>query len=210
MQPMTTVQAKQVFIKQVMPQIEAIKNNIKRQLYIKRLSELTGIDEEHFAPRRIYEAGNGTQKADTAKAVIEKKVINACIARPELLHHFHGKEVLNYIKNEDIREIMTRMVTCFEQDNTINVRDFVEVFDKEDLRNLVLSAAFDPIPGSAEEPEKVLLDYMRHIERQFFREKSKKITEKLAEAESKGDVAAIAELLKQKAQVLTHIKNNFL
>ena len=210
MQPMTTVQAKQAFIKQVMPHIEAIKDNIKRQLYIKRLSELTGIDEEHFAPRRVYEAGNGTQKADTAKAVIEKKVINACIARPELLHHFHGKEVLSYIKDEDIREIMTRMVTCFEQDNTINVRDFVEVFDKEDLRNLVLSAALDPMPGSAEEPEKVPLDYMRHIERQFFREKSKKITEKLAEAESRGDAAAISELLKQKAQVLTHIKNNFL
>ena len=40
---------------------------IKRQFYIKRLSELTGVEEKHFAPKRIYEAGNGTQKADTAK-----------------------------------------------------------------------------------------------------------------------------------------------
>jgi len=43
-----------------------------------------------------------------------------------------------------------------------------------------------------------------------FSEQSKKLTEKLAEAERKGDAAAITELLEQKRQVLTHIKNNFL
>ena len=66
------------------------------------------------------------------------------------------------------------------------------------------------VPENADDPEIVFMDYFRHIERQFFREKSKKITEKLAEAENKGDAAAITELLEQKKQVLTHIKNNFL
>jgi len=210
-QAMTTIQGKQVFIKQVMPHIEAIKDVIKRQLYIKRLSELTGINEEHFIPKRIYEAGNRTQKATSAKAVIEKKVINACIARPELLQHFHGREVLNYIKNADIREVMTKMVTRFKEDNKFNVRELIEMLDKEDLKSLVLDAAFDnSVPESGDEPEKVLFDYFKHIERQFFMEKSKRITEKLAEAESKGDAAAVTELLEQKKQVLTHIKNNFL
>ncbi len=209
-QPMTAIQAKQVFIRQVLPFIGAIKDGLKRQLYIKRLSELTGIDEEHFAPRRTYEAVTGTQKAGAAKAVIEKKVINACISCPELLHYFHGKEVLNYIKDPDIREVMTKMVACFERDNELNVRDFIEILEKEDLKSLVLDAAFDRVPESSDGPEKVVMDYFRHIERQYFREKSKGITEKLAEAEGKGDAAAVTELLEQKKQVLTHIKNNFL
>ncbi len=209
-QTMSTVQGKQVFIKQVMPHIDAIRDIIKRQLYIKRLSELTGIDEEHFASKRIYEAGEGSVKADTARAVIERKVINACIARPELLQHFNGKEVLHYIKDADIREIMTKMIACFEQDRTLNVRNFIDMLDKEDLKGLVLDAAFDSVPENADEPEKVLFDYFKHVERQFFREKSRRITEKLAEAESKGDAAAVTELLEQKKQVLTHIKNNFL
>ena len=38
----------------------------------------------------------------------------------------------------------------------------------------------------------------------------KKQNKELAEAESKGDAAAVTELLEQKKQVLTHIKNNFL
>lgn len=207
---LSTVRGKQVFIKQVMPHIEAIRDTIKRQLYIKRLSQLTGVEEEHFAPKKIYGAVSGTEKTDTAKAVIEKKVINACIARPELLQHLHGKEELEYIKNADVREIMAKMLTWFERGNTLNVRDFIDVLDKEDLKALVLDAAFDRIPEDADEPEKVFLDYFRHIERQFFRDKSKKITEKLAEAETKGDAAAITELMEQKKQVLAHIKNNFL
>lgn len=102
------------------------------------------------------------------------------------------------------------MVTCFEQEKNLDVRNFIETLDKEDLKGLVLDAAFDKAEVDPDEPERVLLDYFKYIERQFFREKSKKITEKLAEAEKLGDATAVTELLEQKRQVLTHIKNNFL
>jgi len=207
---MTTLQGKQAFIRQVMPHIDAIRDRVKRRLYVKRLSELTGVEEEHFAGTRTYEVRGGTPGADAAKGMIERKVINVCMARPELLEYFKGKEVLHYIRDDDVREIITRMVTCFEQGRNLDVKNFIETLDKEDLKGLVLKAAFDEAGVDPDEPEKVLLDYFRHIERQFFREKSKKITEKLAEAERSGDAAAVTELLEQKRQVLTHIKNNFL
>jgi DNA primase len=207
---MTTLQGKQAFIRQVMPHIDAIRDRVKRRLYVKRLSELTGVEEEHFAGTRTYEVRNGAPRADAVKGVIERKVINVCMARPELLEYFKGKEVLRYIRDDDVREVMTRMVTCFEQGKNLDVKNFIETLDKEDLKGLVLNAAFDEAGAGPDEPEKVLLDYFRHIERQFFREKSKKITEKLAEAERSGDAAAVTELLEQKRQVLTHIKNNFL
>ncbi|MBP7529430.1 MAG: toprim domain-containing protein, partial [Syntrophorhabdaceae bacterium] len=207
---MTTVRGKQVFIRQVMPHIDAISDRVKKRLYIKRLSELTGVEEEHFPGGRSYEMNNGVVRADSTKSVIEKKVINVCITRPDLLQFFEGKEVLHYIKDADVREVMTRMVSCFEQERNLDVRNFIETLDKEDLKGLVLDAAFGDGHMDPDEPEKVLLDYFKHIERQFFREQSKKLTEKLAEAERKGDAAAITELLEQKRQVLTHIKNNFL
>ncbi len=207
---MATLRGKQAFIMQVMPHIEAIRDRVKRRLYVKRLSELTGVEEEHFAGTRTYEVRDGVPRANAAKGMIERKVINACMARPELLGFFKGKEVLCYIRDDDVRELITRMVTCFEQGKNLDVKNFIETLDKEDLKGLVLDAAFDEAGAGPDEPEKVLLDYFRHIERQFFREKSKKITEKLAEAERSGDAAAVTELLEQKRQVLTHIKNNFL
>jgi len=208
---MTTLQGKQVFIKQVMPHIDAIRDRVKRRLYVKRLSELTGVEEEHFAGTKVYDVNsNGAARAGGTKGAIEKKVINVCMTRPELLETFKGREVLNYIKDADVREVITKMIACFEQEKGLDVRSFIEILDREDLKGFVLDAVFDKTQVDPDEPERVLLDYFRHVERQFFREKSKKITERLAEAERSGDTAAVTELLEKKRQVLTHIKNNFL
>jgi len=207
---MTTVQGKQAFIKQVVPHIDAIRDGVKRRLYVKRLSELTGVEEGHFVGKRSYEVSEGPATAQGSKGVIEKKVINACFAHPDLLEYFKGKEVLRYIKDADVREVISKMVDCFEEERHLDVRGFIEKLDKESLKGLVLDAVFDAVALSSNEPEKVLADYSKHIERQFFKEESKRITEKLADAEKRGDEEAILRLLKQKRQVLTHIKNNFL
>ncbi len=207
---MTTVQGKQAFIKQVVPHIDAIRDGVKRRLYVKRLSELTGVEEGHFVGKRSYEVSEGPAAAQGSKGVIEKKVINACFAHPDLLEYFKGKEVLSYIKDADVREVISKMVNCFEEERHLDVRGFIEKLDKESLKGLVLDAVFDAVALSSDEPEKVLTDYSKHIERQFFKEESKRITEKLADAEKRGDEEAILRLLKQKRQVLTHIKNNFL
>lgn len=208
---MTTVRGKQVFIRHVLPHIEVIRDRVKRRLYIKKLSELTGVEEEYFVRKRQYEPGEeGVVETDRPKGAIEKKIINVCIARPDLLEYFKGKEVLDYIKDEDVREVISKMVTCFEEERHLDVRNFIERLDKEDLKGLVLKAAFDDTVSGQDESEKVLSDYFKHIERQYLKEESKKITEKLADAEKRGDREAIVELLEQKRQVLTHIKNNFL
>lgn len=208
---MTTVRGKQVFIRHVLPHIEVIRDRVKRRLYIKKLSELTGVEEEYFVRKRPYEPSEeGVAEPERPKGAIEKKIINVCIARPDLLEYFKGKEVLDYIKDEDVREVISKMVTCFEEERQLNVRNFIERLDKEDLKGLVLKAAFDDTGSGHDESERVLSDYFKHIERQYFKEESKRITEKLADAEKRGDREAIVELMEQKRQVLTHIKNNFL
>ncbi|HOW54768.1 MAG TPA: DNA primase [Syntrophorhabdaceae bacterium] len=209
-QDLGTVQGKQAFIRQVVPHIDAIRNGVKRRLYVKRLSELTGVEEGHFAGRGSYVMSEGPAPAQGAKGVIEKRVISACFTHPDLLEQFKEKEVLRYIKDIDVREVISKMVACFEEERCLEVRGFIEKLDKEALKTLVLDAVFDSVESGPGEPDKVLSDYFKHIEGQFFKEESKRITEKLADAEERGDDEAIAELLKQKRQVLTHIKNNFL
>ena len=205
-----TVQGKQAFIRQVVPHVNSIRDRVKRRLYVKRLSELTGVEEGHFAGREPYGAGEGPILPQRTKGAIEKRVINACFTHPDLLGQFKEKEVLRYIKDSDVREVISKMAACFEEERCLEVRGFIEKLDKEALKGLVLDAVFDNVALGSGEPEKVLSDYFKHIERQFFKEESKRITEKLAHAEERGDEEAIAELLKQKRQVLTYIKNNFL
>ena len=137
-------------------------------------------------------------------------MINACMINPRLLEPYKGKEVLSYIKNNHVREILSRLLIHVEEKQNFEVYSFVQTLENDELRSLVLDAVFDSTEFDEDEPEKIFIDYFKHIEKQFFKEESKKITEKLSEAERIGDEKEIIKLLEQKRQVLAYMKNNFL
>lgn len=205
-----TPEGKGSLIKAVMPHVEAIRNSVTRRLYIKRISELTGVEENHFVDSHNERMAGSSKSGTESKGIIEKKVINACMANPRLLEPYKGKEVLSYIKDDHVREILTRLLIHVEEKQDFEVHSFVQTLENDDLRSLVLDAIFDSTEFIEEEPERVFFDYFKHIEKQFFKEESKKITKKLSEAERRGDEKEIIELLEQKRQVLTYMKNNFL
>jgi len=123
---------------------------------------------------------------------------------------YKGKEVLSYIKNHHLKEILSRILVHSEEKQNFEVHSFLQTLENDDLRSLVLDAVFDSVESVEDETEKVFFDYFKHIERQYFKEESKKITEKLSEAERRGDEKEIIKLLEQKRQVLAYMKNNFL
>jgi formate dehydrogenase maturation protein FdhE len=193
-----------------MPYVEAIRNSVTKRLYIKRISELTGVEENHFVGPQNERMAGSSQSATESGGIIEKKVINACMTNPRLLEPYKGKEVLSYIKNHHVREILSRLLVHVEEKQNFEVYSFVQTLENDDLRSLVLDAVFDSTEFVEDEPEKIFFDYFKHIEKQFFKEESKKITEKLSEAERRGDEKEIIKLMEQKRQVLTYMKNNFL
>lgn len=208
---MKTPEGKNLFIKAVLPYVRAIRNTVTRRLYVKRISELTGVEESHFAHLQNEETGVIRNDNDSSKGVIvEKRVINACMTNPCLLEPYKGKEVLSYIKNRHVREVLSRILHHVEEKRDFEVHSFIQTLEDDDLRSLVLDAVFHSAEFIDDEPEKVFFDYFRYVEKQFFKEESKKITARLSEAERRGDEKEIAELLKQKRQVLTYMKNNFL
>ena len=205
-----TPEDKSSLIKAVLPYVEAIRNSVTRRLYIKRIAELTGVEENHFVDPHNGRMAGSSQSITESGGIIERKVINACMTNPRLLEPYKGKEVLSYIKNDHVREILSRLLIHVEEKQNFEVHSFVQTLENDDLRSLVLDAIFDSAEFVDDEPEKVFFDYFKHIEKQFYKEESKKITEKLSEAERRGDEKEIIKLLEQKRQVLTYMKNNFL
>jgi DNA primase len=202
---MKTPEGKRTFIDEVLPHVQGIRNGIRRGLYIKRLAELTGLDERQFV-----DSIGGTIPAGTAagpagmeesNGIIEKKVISVCMANPLLLEPFRGKEVLSYIRNEHVREILSRILTYVAEKKQFEIHCFVQMLDDEALRGFVLDAAFDSVEFSGNEAERMLLDYFNYVEKQFYKEEKKKLTEKISVAEKAGDEHQIAELQEQKVKL---------
>jgi len=204
------LEGKMAFIKSVMPYIGGIRDGIKKRLYIKRLSELTNVEEHHFWDGLKERGIEPSSKEDEPTSIIGKKVIGVLVSNPNLLKLLKGKEVIKYIKDEAIKEILSKMFDYFEEKRHLEVNSFINILEKEALRDFVINAVFDTAEYNEDDLERVLWDYFKHVEKKFMREESKKITERLSEAEKRGNEKEIMELLQEKRQVLALIKSNFI
>jgi len=203
-----TLENKRVFIKSVLPYIEGIRSGVKKRLYIKRLSELTGVEEYYF-----WDGSNKTMMApsskdDVSSSIIERRVVGALMGKPVLLNILKEKEVIKYVKDAEIKEILSNMCDFFEKKGDIEVNSFINVLGKDNLRDLVVNAVFDVADYKDDELEKVLMDYLRHMEKKSAKDKAIKITERMLEAEKRGDDKEIMELLNEKKKVLAFFTTN--
>ncbi|MCX5798704.1 MAG: DNA primase [Proteobacteria bacterium] len=204
------LEGKLVFVRTVMPYIDGIRNGVKKRLYIKRLSELTNVEEHHFwdnvHERKIEPSFIG----DDSKNIIGRKVIGVLMSNPDLLENFKRRGVIRYVQDKDIQEVLSIMFNYVEEKKHLEINSFISVLEKEHLKDLVLKSVFDLAECDESEYERVLLDYFKHIERKSIKEEAKKITKRLSEAEKRGDEREIMELLQEKRQVLAFIKSNFI
>jgi len=187
---METIENKQIFIKSVMPHVEAIKNSIKKRLYIKRLSELTNVEE-------VYFMNNMKENINQGQSVPRNN-----------LQNLKDKEVMHHITDSSIKEILLKMNDFFEERGNLELNSFINVIEKDEMKDLAINGVFDVAECTEDELKIILQDYFKHLEKNFIKEKAKKITEMLSEAEKRGDEEVIIELLEKKRQMLVFMKTN--
>jgi DNA primase len=198
------------FIRAVMPHIETIQDSIKKRLYIKRLSELTNIEEQHLWDGLRGRSDGAVPDEDPSESIIGKRIIGILLNNPELIKMCKEKVVIEYVKEIRTKEVLTKIFHHFEEGKELAVSSFVQALEKDTLRELVLSAVLDAAEYDELEDEKIIYDYFRHLERKFLIDEAQRITEKMAAAEKQGDEKEMMELLRRKRQILDLMKSHSL
>ncbi len=206
---MKTIENKKIFIKSVKPHIESIKSSVVKRLYIKRLSELTGVEEGIFLDSmKNIDTPVQKESKNNLHNQIERRVVGALMGCPEMISVIIDKEVMGYITDKNIKGIVSKMYNYFRERGNLELSGFVDTIDETEQKDIVIKGVFD-VDGCSDEELKVILnDYLRHLEKNFIRNEAKKITEKLSEAEKRGDEKEIVELLERKRQMLGFLKTN--
>jgi DNA primase len=202
-----TLEGKLAFIKSIVPYLEGIKDSVKHQLYVHRLSELTGVDENLFLKRlqeRIIE--DKEQNGRNSESIIEKIVIGVVLNKPEFIQNLLEKGVQNRIKDVGFRKLLSKLFEYYEKNGTLDLKLFLNVLEEPELREKALKAAMDVTEHSEPEMERLFTDYLYHTDSIQIREEASRITERLAEAERIGDEKALLELLERKRQIATAMK----
>jgi DNA primase len=202
-----SVEARLAFIRSVLPFVEDMRDPVKRRLYTRRLGELTGVEEHLFLDgMKAADRPQASVNLVDSRSSIDEKVVGVMLNRPEFIDFLAGKGVEDCIRNKDLREIFVRAVDYHKSKATLDLKIFMNVLDRPELRDKAVSTSMDVADFDQEEMELIVSDYLKHVESQLMREEARGITERLAEAERRGDMSALQELLEKKKQVVAAMK----
>lgn len=196
------------FIRAVMPHIEAIQGGIKKRLYIKRVSELTNIEEQHLWDGLKERTNSCVQEKDLSQSIIGKRIIGILLNNPEFIKLCKEKSIIEYISDAPTKEVLNNIFSYFQQGKELTTSSFIQSIEKDNLRELVLSAVLDAAEYDDLENEKVIYDYLKYLERKFIIDESQRITKKMAAAEKLGDEKEMMELLRRKRQISDLMKSH--
>ncbi|HPU28966.1 MAG TPA: DNA primase [Syntrophorhabdaceae bacterium] len=202
-----TLEGRLSFIKNVLPYVEKIKDNVTKNLYIKRISELTKVEEHIFWDGTERKELKPLNTQEQIKDIIGKKVIGILINNPNLIEFFKEKGVIKFIKDNNTKGIIEKIMDFYEKNLGFEVNAFISTIEEEHLKSIACECALMTFDCGEEELEKILMDYLKHVEKKFIKEELKKITQQLLEAEKRGDDLVIMGLLDEKRQVLSLLKN---
>jgi DNA primase len=202
-----TLESRIAFVRSILPYLEQMRDRVRRRLYVRRLSDLTGVEENLFldrmkvVPRETEQVGQGK-----ARNPIQEKFVGIVISRPELIESISGKESERYIEDQDLREVLARAVDYYHANSSLDLKLFLNVLDRAELRQKAVMAAVGVAEYDRQQMQAVVTDYLRHIKNSSLQEEAKNITEMLAEAEMRGDEKALLDLLEKKRQVVAAMK----
>ncbi len=156
-----TLEGRLAFIKSVVPYLEGMRDTVKKSLYVQRLSELTGVEEYRFWDnlkdgRKEIDGDNGAQ----TRNVIEEKVVGILLNRPELLKIIKGKGVEEQIRDKDLGEVLSRLISYYEQHASLDISLFLNVLEKPELREKAVRSAMDVAEYDELEVERAVSDYL--------------------------------------------------
>jgi DNA primase len=206
--PVEDFEGRMGFVRTILPVLMSVGSAVKRRLYIKRLSELTGVEEHHFWNDIEEAPAEQHDDRDEGGTSLDRKVLGALMNRQGLLEGFLTRGGLELLADEKVRGIIEALSRHTGREEALSTGQVLAILDKDELRDLAARADFDVATYEDAELEQIVLDFLDHMRRRTIRQKAKDITNRLSEAERLGDEQRIVELLKQKQNLLFSLKPN--
>ena len=193
--------------------IKHIGNAIDRNLFIKRVSEKLGIDQD-LLKKEISHTRSATGDSSSVRyhspAVLEKLELNLIyllLIHPESIIRVARTNVFEYFTNNDLKKIGEEFQVAVSR---VQPFDAVEILSKltcAPLREELMKKLIAPPPAEEEEMlDRLIADNARQIRRHWYKEKQRILKMNIQKAQEAGDQNLCIELAKEKERLMQEAK----
>ena len=177
--------------------ITRIDEIIERNLFIKRVSEALGIDQD-LLKREVHRAAKPAARTPEASPKGEEKgeidavalsLIHLLLQYPDRIPAAAEAKVIDYITDNEIRELGKALLESHESNGAVGLRasEFIDRIENALLRKKLLKLIVAESPPAIEMVDRIMTDTIRQLKRKWYKRQHAAIKKELITAQRKGD-----------------------
>ena len=188
--------------------IRHIDNAIERNLFIKRVSEKLGIDQDVLKTEISHSMTASPNAATKQKKhpgtvdLLEMNLIHILMMHPEKLAVMAETNILNYFISPDLKSLGEELKMFATGPGNFDAVEFISRLDSGVLRERLLRKVIDESSYDEKVLDRLLADTVKQIKRRWYREIKKILMIKMNKAQEAGDMNLCDELLNEKERLL--------
>lgn len=188
--------------------IRHIDNAVERNLFIKRVSEKLGIDQDILKTEISHSmtaspnAATKQKKHPETVDLLEMNLIHILMMHPEKLTVMVETNILSYFISPDLKALGEELKMFATGPGHFDAVEFISRLDSGDLRERLLRKVMDDSSYDEKVLDRLLADTVKQIKRRWYREIKKILMIKMNKAQKAGDTNLCNELLNEKERLL--------
>ena len=204
-----TFEDKRDMIKTAMEFIDKISDKKEKDLFIKRIAEKTGINEELLIKETYKNTPQGEQKGGKTKQpvninndVVELHLIQLMLEYPQKIIQVENENILDYFLQPELQNLAKKIIDAYKLLGFIDIGVILSANENASLRERIFQSMMKALPADDTMLEKIFADNVRQIKRKCYKEQHRQIKLKLSKAQENGNEDLLNKLLYEKENIL--------
>jgi len=208
-----TFEDKRDMVRKAMEFINKIDDKKEKNLFIRRIAEKTGLNEELLL-RETYAHGvkNEAQNDKSRPSIdinrdgVELHLIQLMMEYPQKINQVEHDGVLDYFLQPALRNLGKKIVDAYKLLGFIDVGVILSTEESQSLRERIFQRMIKDVPADDVMLDRLFNDNVRQIKKKWYKEQHRQIKIKLSKAQDNGDEDMINKLLHEKRNILIQEK----
>ncbi|MCD6153707.1 MAG: DNA primase [Syntrophobacterales bacterium] len=191
--------------------IRNISNLVQRNLFIKRVSEKLGVDQEVLKTevnKKPARYKNLTAKVESHRKevrkvdMVELNLISIMIQYPEKIPVVVRENTLDFFYSPELKKLGEILVEAFKRGKVKSVSDLVDDLEDDVLKDKILKSMMEQPPLDATIIDKSFLDTIIRIRGKWYKNKREIIQREITKAQGAGNTELSEKLVIEKDKLL--------
>jgi DNA primase len=201
-----TFEEKRDALREAVSFIVHIDNTRERDLFIKRVSEKLGLDQQLLTKEvnltlkaPAGKQADASRERDVDIDTVELSIIHIMLEYPSVVPEIVKKNIFDCFMSADLKSLAVKLADFYAEQGSkgFDASQFIEAIDNEFIRKKLLRMMIDENPYDEKVIDRVTADAMKQVKRKWYKERCRVLKTKIKKAEENDNHELWARLLEE-------------